>query len=70
MPLAVPQLRLLPVAIVAMATLLTLKVAELAGLTPARVVPQAAQLLPTVVGQAQAVPIVISPIPWAVFFLP
>jgi flagellar motility protein MotE (MotC chaperone) len=54
MPLAVPQLRLLPVAIVAMATLLTLKVAELAGLTPARVVPQAAQLLPTVVGQAQA----------------
>lgn len=54
MALAVPQLRLLPVAIVAMATLLTLKVAELAGLTPARVVPQAAQLLPVVVGQAQA----------------
>jgi flagellar motility protein MotE (MotC chaperone) len=54
MQLAIPQLRLLPVAIIAMATLLTLKVAEVAGLTAARVVPQAAQMLPSVVGAAQA----------------
>jgi flagellar motility protein MotE (MotC chaperone) len=54
MRIAIPQLRLLPVAIVAMATLLSLKVAEFAGLTPGRALPQAAQLLPSVVSQAQA----------------
>lgn len=54
MRIAIPRLRLLPVAIVAMATLLTLKVAEFAGLTAGRAVPQAAQLLPAMVSQAQA----------------
>lgn len=54
MRIAIPKLRLLPVAIVAMATLLSLKVAEFAGLTPGRALPQAAQLLPSVVSQAQA----------------